>query len=248
MKKYIFALMGAISAFAATAEVEKQFNEAQTTEIQEIVRDYLLDNPQMLVEMQMALQNHQEDMQQEMAKIIVQDVTKNNNIPFFGDMDNAELVLIEFTDYACPFCRSMWPHTQRLLEEYKGKLAIKVINSPILGEYSYETAKIAQAIWQQNPEKWRSFQKELMVSRSNVPQGVLKKIVGSLDLDWDEVSTKAQSDEITAIVESNLDYANSVGLRGTPLYILSNGEIFNGAVGFDVLNQAIKKALEQNND
>ncbi len=245
MKKLIFALMAALSTLTLAAETQKiNFDEAQTTEIKQIVRDYLLENPQILMEMQLALQNHQEEMQQEMSKMVIDEVSNNTNTPFFGDMDNAELVLVEFTDFACPFCRSMWPHTQRLLEEYDGKLALKVVNTPILGDYSYETAKIAQALWQKDPEKWRSYQKELMISRSNTPQAVLKKIVTSFDLDWDVTFEQAQSDEIAAIIEANIGYADSIGLRGTPLYILSNGQIFNGAVGYDVLNNAIKEALK----
>lgn len=246
MKKYVFAFIASMGILTtASAETPKKyFDEAQTTEIEQIVRAYLLENPQMLVEMQMALQDHQEEMQQEMSKIVVQEVTKDSNIPFFGDADKAEVVLIEFTDFACPFCRSMWPHTQRLLKEYEGKLAIKVVNSPVLGEYSFETAKIAQAIWEKDHEKWRTFQKELMVSRSNVPQGVLKKIVESLDLEWDAISERAKSDDMTAIVGANLNYADAAGLRGTPLYILGDGQIFNGAVGYDVLNKAIKEFLD----
>ncbi len=244
MKKILIATTALLLPFLGYAAVDKQFDAAQKEEIKQIIQEYLIENPHILFDMQAALEVKQQEMMKDIQLSMVSDVTADANVPFFGDMDTAELVLVEFIDFSCGFCRSMWPHVQRLVEEHDGKLAVKVVNSPILGEYSFEAAKVAQAIWEKDPVKWRAFQKEMMVGRSAPPKSLWKKIVESLELDWDEINTRAQSEEIAGFIQTNMDYAENAGLRGTPLYILSNGESFNGAVGFDVLNKAIRAAYE----
>lgn len=242
MKKFIgiSVCMLSLGTTVALAEI----NVADKTEVQNIVREYLLDNPEMLIEMQIALQKKELAAQEAYLSTALDDIYANNNIPAIGNINNPKLVLTEFMDYACGYCKLMWPDLLKLTKEYP-ELQIKIVNIPILGHYSGQVAAYSTAFWQLYPKQWEQLHNELMAVKSQPSDTAIENIIKSLGADWDKVSKLAQEDSITSVISENLDIAEGANIQGTPFYAVGKNDIYRGAVGYDTIKQSVEQQLGQ---
>jgi protein-disulfide isomerase len=137
------ALLGAGGAYLAMSSGET-VNVSDRATIEKIVREYILNHPEILPEAMQNLQNR------ELAKVVGANRTRIET-PYAGAWEgaaDADVTLVEFFDYACGYCRSAMPDIARLLAEDK-KLKIVYREMPVLGEASYEAARVSLAVAEQ---------------------------------------------------------------------------------------------------
>ena len=144
-----------------------------------------------------------------------------------------QVTLVEFYDYACPYCKASNPHLERLLSEDKG-LRIVYRELPILGPDSVTAARVSLAA--SKAGHFVQFHDALWSAGRPAP---------------DTITTAAQSagvapappDDplIEAELKRNFTLAGQLGATGTPLFVIGN-RVLNGAVGYDALKQAIAEA------
>lgn len=242
MKKLIGISICLFSLGATSAIAE--INAEDKTEVQNIVREYLLDNPEILIEMQIALQKKELAAQEAYLSSALDNIYTNNSIPAIGNVEDPKLVLTEFMDYSCGYCKLMWPDLEKLVKEYPG-LQIKVVNIPILGHYSGQVAAYSTAFWQLYPAQWEQFHNELMTANSQLSETAIGNLVQSLNGDWKKVSKLAQEDSVTSVISQNLDIAEGANIQGTPFYAVGKSDIFRGAVGYDMIKQSVEQQLKQ---
>jgi protein-disulfide isomerase len=144
-----------------------------------------------------------------------------------------DVTLVEFFDYACPYCKASNPTIDRLLEEEKG-LRVVYRELPILGDDSVKAARLS-----------------LEASK-------LGRFARFHDTLWaagrpsaDTISTAAQAagiattpptdPDIEAELKRNFKLAGNLGATGTPLFIVGD-KVMNGAVGYEALKKAIDEA------
>jgi protein-disulfide isomerase len=144
-----------------------------------------------------------------------------------------EVTLVEFYDYACPYCKASNPNIDRLLKEEPG-LRVVYRELPILGRDSVAAARVALQASQRG--KFNQFHDALWAAGRPSPQTIAAaaKAAGI-------VPEPQNSPAIEAELKRNFQLAGQLGATGTPMFIVGD-RVMNGAVGYDTLKQAIEKA------
>ena len=197
-----------------------------------IVRQGMLADPQILVEASDALRDRQ-------TAPLIATSRSALETPFASSWKGAEkpeVVLVEFYDYACPYCKASNPHVDRLLKEKPG-LRVVYRELPILGDNSIEAARLSLAA--SKAGRFRQFHDALYAAGRPAPDtNAAAARVANI------APTPAQDPAIEAELKRNFEMAGRLGATGTPLFVVGD-RVLNGAVGYDALKQAIEAASKK---
>jgi protein-disulfide isomerase len=202
--------------------------------IEAIVREYILTHPEILPE---AMQN----LERKEASSRVSQNSAALNKPFAGAWEgatSADVTLVEFFDYACSYCRSARADVERLLAE-DPKLRVVYREVPILGPDSEQAARFSLAVARLGGN-YSAFHKALFGGgRPN--QDAINKALATSGVDSGQARQIASSAEVSGELNGNLSLQRTLGISGTPSWVIGN-QLINGAVGYDELKAAISKA------
>lgn len=203
----------------------------------ESVRLYLLEHPEIIPQAMEALQQRETD------KLVSQNRTALET-PFAGAWDGAEkghVTVVEFSDYACGFCRKANGDLNRLLAEDKDvRLVIRQL--PILGPDSEIAARTGLAI-AKTSNKFSEFHHQIYNSK-HLSAEVIVDIVKSLGLNPQEIAKESSSPAITQEITRNILLARELGLTGTPAFIIGD-KVFSGVADYAALKDAVTKARKK---
>ena len=147
-----------------------------------------------------------------------------------------EVTLVEFFDYACPYCKASNPSVDRLVQEDKG-LRVVYRELPILGPDSVTAARLSLAA--SKPGRFAQFHDSLWAAGRPAPDTIAAAAQTA------GIDAGAQSDPaIEAELKRNFQLAGQLGATGTPLFVIGD-RVMNGAVGYDALKQAIAAARKK---
>ena len=245
MRNVLAALvMGIVTTTPALAG---GFSVDQKTEIEQIVRQYLLRNPEILYEMQEELQRRQDRQRIAHAQSAFGDLFKPRPLDPVVGAKNGKKVLIEFFDYNCSFCKRVLPNVQKLVEN-DPNLTIIFKEFPILsdrtGGGSKEAALASMAVHRLYPEKYWDFHRKLLSFNGIANGKVAMKIAQQLGLDTKRIEAEMKKPELEQALQTNEVLGQLLGIRGTPAFVTSTQRIIPGAVGYQTLVAALK---ERNN-
>lgn len=234
-------LISAMAGILATANPAQaaEFTSSQKEEIEQIIYDYFMENPETIFEATSRMREKAEkEKQYAFEKNFKENKDKifNGTDPFIGNPDG-DVVVVEFFDYNCGYCRKAFDDVLKLSEKDKNlKVVFKEL--PILSETSREAARWALAAQKQG--RYFDFHKALMNGRSAPSEAVFIKIAEKLDLDVDQLKKDVKDDAIEQHIDENLALSRSLGIQGTPAFII--GDIL--APGYMGLNN-MKLAIEE---
>ncbi|HEX8512577.1 MAG TPA: DsbA family protein [Allosphingosinicella sp.] len=194
----------------------------------ESVRDYLLANPEVLPEAMDRLRDRQ-------AAQVVSANRSSIETPFAGAWAGAadgDVVLVEFFDYACGYCRKSNSDIDRLLSE-DPKLKVVWREWPVLGPDSEAAARASLAAAQAG--RFKPFYDTLFAAGRPTPEA-LAKARAAVGLSGDVPAAAADRE-----LERNFQLARSLEASGTPTFVVGD-QILQGAVGYETLRDAIKEA------
>lgn len=215
------------------------FSEAQ---VQEIVKDYLMENPEIIIESVQKYQENERMAQQESARQHIEEnyakIANDDSAPVIGNPEG-DVTVVEFFDYSCGYCKRVLPHVLKLIEEDKN-VRVVMKEYPILGQNSLIAAKAALAVHMIAPEKYIDLHEKLMKDRVTGEEYVLQQ-VAAVGLDKDAVKAKMESDEVNQILADNMSLARSMGVNGTPAFLVGK-QFIPGAIDYDTLKQLVKDA------
>lgn len=227
--------------FASTAAHAADAAPLQKNDIEKIIREYILTNPEILVEAMEKLQAKQAQEQTEAASKTIQDrkdeIFKNPNAPVAGN-PKGDVTLVEFFDYNCGYCKHVYPTIAKLVESDK-KLRIVLMELPILSEESAIASKTALAVHRLYKEKYFAFHGAVMKLSGAISPEALLEVINSLGMDSEKIKKEAEKPEIEAILAANHKLAEALGIRGTPALIVGD-ELIPGAVDGALLQQKIE--------
>jgi protein-disulfide isomerase len=147
-----------------------------------------------------------------------------------------EVTLVEFFDYACPYCKASNPYVDRLLQEDKG-LRIVYRELPILGPDSVTAARLSLAA--SGAGRFAQFHDTLWAAGRPAPDTIAKASQAA-----GIAPTPTNDPAIEAELKRNFQLAGQLGATGTPLFVIGD-RVMNGAVGYDALKQAIAAARKK---
>lgn len=219
------ALTGAVATLAASAA--PVVGATNKDAIERIVRDYILDHPEILPEAMERLQ----------ARETTKAIAANRKLietPYAGAWEGsatADVVLVEFFDYACGYCRASLPVIDRLLKE-DPKLKIVYREMPVLGPDSEAASALSLRVAKTG--RYAAFHRAAYATRPDA--AAREKLARQFGVD-----PKVRDDGVTAEIASNLQLQNALRLTGTPSWVVGD-KMLAGAVGYDALKAAIAEA------
>lgn len=193
-------------------------------------RAWLVANPDILPDMAAALQK------QEAASKLAE-VGGQVARPFPGAVlgnPQGTRTLVKFTDYGCTYCRASEADVQRLIAADPA-LRVVIREWPIF-DGSEEAARMALAAARQG--KYPAFYKAMFAGGQPSPATVARasQVAG---LDIARARADAASNAVAAELAQNMELARALGFTGTPSWV-AEGQILEGAVGYDKLKQALE--------
>ncbi|EFL90273.1 DsbA family protein [Ahrensia sp. R2A130] len=213
--------------------------------VEQIIRDYLLANPELMVEVQQALEAKQQAEAAETAKRALDEnretIFASANQGIIGNPEG-DVTVVEFFDYNCSFCQRAMEDMNTLLESDKNlKFVMKEL--PILSQGSVEASRVSTGVYRLFPEKYEEFHNKLLSLQGMKDGNRALRIAQEMGLDIDAINTEGQKpDVLDAFREAN-DLANSLGINGTPSYVIGDEVIF-GALGADTLREKIENVRQ----
>jgi protein-disulfide isomerase len=235
----------AMAVPAGAADAPKTFTPEQEKAIRDIVREYLVNNPEVLIEAIESLQEKQQAAEKDMRqKALAQnraELERDPASPVAGN-PKGDVTVVEFFDYRCPYCKSV---SERLFNVVKadGKVRYVFKEFPILGPESVFAAKAALAAAKQG--KYVEFHKALMAARGGLDQNAVMATAKSVGLDVDRLREDMDGSDIARSLERNLQLARSLKIDGTPAFVIGD-RLIPGAVSTEALKSTIEEIRKSN--
>ena len=233
----------AITADAQRAQVSPQVSTGadEPDRFERRVREYLLKNPEVIMEALQVLQDRQraaeaEDLRRTIAER--SDEILNDPAAPVGGNPAGEVTLVEFFDYNCHYCRRVAP-TVVELEEADPDLRLIYREFPILGPGSQFAARAALASRRQG--KYVAFHNALMQATEQVTEESVMEVARTVGLDAEQLTAGMQDSAIQEAIARNLQLADALGITGTPSFIIGE-EVVPGAVDLRTLQSLITRA------
>lgn len=237
-------LMGPLRSQSVAADTS-MFNDAQKRGIEQIVKDYLLQNPQVLVEVQTALEQKMAKEEAERTKTLVADnakeIYRHPDAPVAGN-PNGDITVVEFFDYNCGYCKRGFHNIRELIEKDKNvRVVFKEL--PILSKDSEDAAKIALAARAQG--KYWELHQAMIESKGRVTEAAALEMAGKLGLDVAKLKADKDSEAVKGELARVEALARKMNISGTPHFLVGSEAI--GGAPEDLLDQLTQKitALRQ---
>ncbi|MCW5733590.1 MAG: DsbA family protein [Enhydrobacter sp.] len=205
------------------------------------IREYLIANPEVLVEAMQELERKQDSQRDTAAQKAIQ----QNRTALMSDPDspvvgnpNGDVTIVEFSDYQCPYCKRAHTTVKSVLAaDSKVKLVFKDL--PILGEPSRIAALAALAARAQG--KHIDLHDALMESGGKLDRDRIMQIAASVGLDVARLQKDMEDPKLKEIIDRNMALASALGVRGTPAFVIGN-QFVPGAVDAETLKRLISDA------
>lgn len=217
------------------------FNEAETKGIEEIVRAYLLEHPEVIRDAIEALQAKEQAAKadkQAGALVAHKDrLLADPASPVAGN-PMGDVTIVEFFDYKCPYCKRVTPALAELIEADKG---VRVVfkEFPILGESSLLAARAALAAQMQ--DRYFDFHNALMAYRGTYDDAAIGTIAESLGMDAAKLRADMKAPEVDQQLADNHALAQAMAIRSTPTFVIGD-QIVPGAISIDDMKALIAAA------
>lgn len=233
-----------LSALAISLPLPTSAAELQRSDVEQIVREYLLAHPEILIEMSNSLRNKQEAEQEKAdASLLKQyrDEIFNNAQDPVGGNPKGTLTIVEFFDYNCGYCKRAKPFISEVLSENK-EIRYIYKEFPILTETSYLAAKVSLAVQQLHADRYETFHNNLMERSAPIKdEGELAKAVVAAGMKWDEIKKKSQDPEIEKQLIATRQLAQQLNLTGTPAFIIGETVLRGAPRSADDIRAILKK-------
>jgi len=245
-RPFAAALLAVVLALPAAALAQAQsFGSDQRREIERIVKDYLLANPELLQDVMSELEKRQATAEAEKHRASV----KEHSAALFTSPrqvtlgnPQGDVTVVEFFYYNCSYCKRAMSDMLELLKT-DGKLKFVLKEFPVLGEGSIQAAQVAAAVRMQDKsgKKYLEFHQKLLGGRGQADRTRALAAAKDAGLDMARIEKDMASDEVKATMEENFKLADALGLNGTPSYVVGS-DVVVGAVGLNALREKVNAA------
>ena len=233
-----------VTEIPRTGTVTTSFSDIQKNDIRNTVREYLLENPTVIVEALEALQARQQQTEQQQSRGALSAhsdrLLNSRQDPSIGN-PNASVTVVEFFDYQCPYCKRMAEDLVKLTEE-DPDLRIVFKEFPVFGTESTLAARAALAAAKQG--KYAEFHVAIMEFRGAPSETAIFRLADQLGLNEERLRKDMQSEEIEAMIQANYQLAQQIGVRSTPAFIIGD-ELIPGALSPQAMRDLIARKREE---
>ncbi|BBF68071.1 membrane protein [Sphingomonas bisphenolicum] len=223
----------AIAGVALAAQAPASVNASDKAAIEKIVHDYILEHPEIIPQAVEKLQAKR------MSSTI--DASRSTlETPYAGAWEgaaNADVIVVEFFDYACGYCRASLPDLAKLVAN-DAKVKVVYRELPILSDESSAAAKVSLLAAERG--QYMAYHKALY-GAGKVTRDTIVAAAAKAGITRSEAEAAIASSKYDAEIQSNIALAQKLQASGTPTFVIG-GQVLNGAVGYDALKDGVASA------
>ncbi len=242
-----FAAAIACAAFVlrapAIAQDASPFSEAEKEAIGEIIRDYLVANPEVMIEVMDALdaQEAERDRVETAAAIAKhREALENDGYSYVAGNPDGEITVVEFFDYRCPYCKQSAEDVKEIIRKHDDvRLVLKEF--PVLGPESRVASRAAIAAIPQ--DRYLAFHFAMLENEGTLDEERIMEIAEDVGLDTERLARDMESARIEEIIKTNREIAFDIGVRGTPAYVIGD-TLVPGAAPLEEIEARIDEARD----
>ena len=226
MKRTLFTGLAAALIASQTAAFDvSAMNDAERQAFRAEIRSYLMENPQVLMEAIGVLEERQAEAQAQGDVDLIatnSDAIFNDDHSWVSGNPDGDVVMVEFIDYRCGFCRRAHPEVTELVDT-DGNIKLITKEFPILGEASVMASQFAIATLQKlGPEAYQKVNNALITMRADITPESLDRLGQELGLDTATIMPHMLSDEVQTVIAENRALAQRLQINGTPSFVLQD--------------------------
>jgi protein-disulfide isomerase len=233
----VFSFLALLPAAAQTTSQEP----ARPT-IEQIVREYILQHPEVIIESFRLYKEREQTAQKEQAKEALSgslsDLQQDPSSPAAGTAGG--VTIVEFFDYHCGYCKKAEGTIEKLLADHPD-IRFVFKEFPILGPESTLAAKAGLAAREQG--SYLKFHQALMTLQGPITMDAIAELAGKQGLDVSRLESDMESPGVQAILARNHDLGHKVGVRSTPSFVIGS-ELVSGAIDAATFERLIAEAKQ----
>jgi protein-disulfide isomerase len=212
-----------VSILATSAPLDQD----QTKQVQKIVHDYLVTNPEVLVEASKALQKKEAGKMEEKAQGAVAANAKalfaDAGDPVLGN-PKGNVTVVEFFDYQCSHCKDEGPVIEGILKNNKDvRVVLKQL--PILGPGSKYASAAVLAANLQGGDKYEKLHKALLAAPNPLNEAKVSALAKASGIDMVRLEKDMKTDAIKKQLDNNFKMAEALELVGTPSFVVGKWDV-----------------------
>lgn len=237
----ILGLLSLICTWSLPALADVKVSARLEEQILQVIRKH----PEVLVESVSAYKRQEEQKIQQAREAFLQEL-KTNTLAVIGDSPvtgaaDLKTVLIEFSDFQCPYCAKAHDALNELLAKYPNQFTLVYKHFPLIQIHD-QAVPAAEAAWAAGKQgKFWEYYDALFSNQKQLGENLYLEIAKNLNLDLE----RFKSDRTSAdpAIEQDLQLAYSLRLSGTPSFVIYSPN-YTGAVQLDQIEQVLtsKKA------
>jgi len=242
--RQLILIVAATLAAACNQTEARQAPSENREEIEEIVRDYILDNPEIIRDALIELNRREQAAQVEelrQSALANYDRLIDERAPVLG-AEGAELTIVEFFDYNCPHCRRSAGWVQQTLEKHGDRVRVVMRDWPVRESVtgtSVEALRASHAARLQG--KYAELHFALMGATGGLTSERIDEIADSVGVDVDRMRDDMETMEIDELISDTMVLAAEIGIQGTPFYVVGD-QVVPGA-SIEMLESALRDQL-----
>jgi protein-disulfide isomerase len=226
-------------------------NSALEAQVLQIIRNH----PEVILESVQAYEQQQYEQQKQQQQAAFRQMTNNSQV-LIGNSpitDAAQkVVLIEFSDFQCPYCRKMSSNLKEFVSNHQGEVALVYKHLPLIQihEQALPAAQVGWAAQQQG--KFWQFHDQLFAQQNKLGEDLYLSIAKELDLNLEQFNRDRKSDAANKAIQKDVEIAQKLGIQGTPFLAIydrsvqnSKVKVFSGAMPFSDLEDALKQVTQE---
>ena len=231
----LFALIGSAQAQGLT--------DAQKKDVEALIGEYLRAHPEVILESVRAMQEREQAAQAERQQQGLvsrrQDIERDPATPVIGN-PNGDVTVTEFFDYRCGYCKAVFPTVLQLLKD-DPKVRYVMKELPILSPESRIAAKLALAVWKNEPKRYQELHTRLMGAQGDFSERRIFALAKEAGVDVERARKAMDAPEIEQVLAANMDLAQALGINGTPAFVVGK-QLAPGAIDYETLKRFVAEA------
>tara|TARA_R110002124_G_scaffold241742_2_gene406981 strand:+ start:2642 stop:3385 length:744 start_codon:yes stop_codon:yes gene_type:complete len=223
---------------------DAQLNDRSRDEVREIVRTYILENPEIIEEALIELQRRAQAREMETVYSAIERnleaIYGDERDPRFGG-DEPDVTIVEFMDYKCSYCRVANEWVTDVNERYGDRVQFIFKEYPILGPDSLEASRAALAALNQGPEIYELFHRSMINASGPLPADRIDQLAALAGVDVARMRVDMEDEAIMTHILDVRALGQALDVSGTPFFIV-DGTVVAGANSL-ALEEALQRAL-----
>lgn len=241
MHRLIAPVFATALALPVSAMDLTELTDAERAQFRAEVRSYLMENPEVIMEAVALLQTREAEQQAKTDLTLVSDNAAeifDDGYSWVGGNPDGDIVLVEFLDYRCGYCKKAHSEVTKMLEA-DGNIKWIVKELPILGDQSVLASRFAVATKQiAGGDSYHDLHDALMTFNGDVSLPALRRLAETFGLDADAIEARMNSDEVTQEIAETRALAQKLNITGTPTFVLHD-ELLRGYLPYDQMQAVV---------